>query len=196
MVGGGAVAWRKVERLVAAGARVTVVAPTAVAAIAELAAAGTIGWEPRAYTAGEAAAYRLVFAATDDGALNRRVASDADAAQVPANVADEPRAGAFYLPAQLRRGNLQLNIATEGEAPFFARRLRERWARRVGPEWAEQLTEAARFRAAVQAATQDPAVRERLYDRFVAETFPDGSDRVNPCPEAIWRQWIAEIVDI
>jgi len=200
VVGGGRVARRKVGRLLEAGAQVTVVAPTAVEAIADLAATGALQWAQRGYVAGESAAYKLVFAATDDRGLNLRVAADATAAGVPANVADDPKAGTFYLPAQVLRGNLQVNIATEGDAPFFARRLRERWARKLGPDWVEQLAEAARFRAAVLAATDDPRERERLFDRFVAATFETDTatdaDTVTPCPEETWRVWIAEIIGI
>jgi precorrin-2 dehydrogenase/sirohydrochlorin ferrochelatase len=193
VVGAGEVAARKVDRLLDSRARVTVVAPQATAAVASEADAGRLRWERRRYRGGEAAAYRLVFAATDDGELNRRIAEDADRAGALVNVADDPLGGSFYLPAQIRRGRLQLNIATEGGAPFVARRLREAWSRRLGPEWSAWLADAERFRTAVLAATDEPAARARLFDRYCAVTLPEGRDTVDLCPEPTWRAWLEEI---
>jgi precorrin-2 dehydrogenase/sirohydrochlorin ferrochelatase len=193
VVGGGAVAERKLARLLEAGAQITVVAPQAAAAVAAQATAGAVQWERRGYRDGEAGNYRLVFAATSDRQLNRRVAADAAAAGVLANVADEPRGGSFYLPAQVRRGRLQVNIATEGGAPFAARRLREIWSGRLGPEWEAWLADAEMFRAAVLAATDEPDERERLFACYCAATVSEKTDTVIRCPEATWRAWLDDI---
>ncbi len=73
VVGGGEVALRKVEGLLAEGARVTVVAPAAVAAVDDLARRGAIELRRRPHRAGDVAGFALVFAATDDRAVNARV---------------------------------------------------------------------------------------------------------------------------
>ena len=70
VVGGGPVAARKVEALLRAGARVTVVAPTAADAIAEH---PDVVWQRRMYRPGEAGSYRLVVTATNDPAVNSLV---------------------------------------------------------------------------------------------------------------------------
>jgi siroheme synthase-like protein len=73
VVGGGAVALRKVEGLIEAGARVTVVAPQVVPAIDELARRSLLKVERRPYAHGDVAGFALVFAATDDRGTNGRV---------------------------------------------------------------------------------------------------------------------------
>lgn len=196
VVGAGQVAWRKVRRLLEAGARVTVVAPEALPELAGRAAesGGRLDWRRRRYRAGEAAdpaaGYALVFAATAEAALNAQVAAEATAAGRPVNVTDDPVASTFYLPAQIRRGALQLNIATDGGAPFLARRLRESWESWLGPEWALWTRSAALFRAAVLREVADPAAQRQLFDRFAAETISGEGRAVRDCPTAVWSAWI------
>src|SRR3972149_3727193 len=90
VVGGGWVALRKVEGLIAEGAQVTVVTPEAVGPLAPLAKDQAITLEKRAYRPGEAAAFPLVFAATDDREVNRRVSEDAASAGGGGNAGPGP----------------------------------------------------------------------------------------------------------
>src|SRR6476661_4468416 len=89
VVGGGAVATRKVLGLLAVDARITGRAPELSAPLAELAAVGRIRWEEGPYVAlgvaDDGRSWSLVFAATDDAAVNLRVVADADAAGAWAN---------------------------------------------------------------------------------------------------------------
>ncbi len=123
VVGGGQVAARKVAGLLRAGAAVTVVAPDAVAEIAE---DPDVRWHQRPYRRGEVASYRLAITATDDPAVNRQVARDGDAANVFVNSADDPANCSFILPAVVRRGDLQLAVSTNGRSPAFASWVRRR----------------------------------------------------------------------
>jgi uroporphyrin-III C-methyltransferase/precorrin-2 dehydrogenase/sirohydrochlorin ferrochelatase len=170
VVGGGWVALRKVEGLIAEGAQVTVVTPDAVGPLETLTKNQAIALEKRAYQAGEAAAFSLVFAATDDREVNRRVSEDAASAGVWVNVADDPALCTFHLPARVRRGSLQLSIASGGESPFVVRRLRAFLERRFGPEWTAWIEAAGRFRGAVRALGLPRDEMERRYDLFFDST--------------------------
>jgi precorrin-2 dehydrogenase/sirohydrochlorin ferrochelatase len=123
VVGGGPVAARKVAGLLRAGAAVTVVAPDAVAEIAE---DPDVRWHQRAYRRGEVASYRLAVTATDDPAVNRQVARDGDAANVFVNSADDPANCSFILPAVVTRGDLQIAISTNGRSPAMSAWVRKR----------------------------------------------------------------------
>ncbi len=170
VVGGGGVALRKIEGLVAEGARVTVVAPEPMTALTALAAAGEITLDRRPYRSPEAGQFALAFAATDDREVNRTVFQDAEAANVWANVADDPELCSFHLPARVQRGSLQLAVASAGEAPFVVRRIRQLLERRFGPEWGEWLSAAARFREAVLDQGGPRAEREQRFDAFFGAT--------------------------
>lgn len=123
VVGGGPVAARKVSGLLRAGARVTVVAPEAVAEISE---DPDVQWFRRDYRRGEVASYRLAITATDQPAVNTQVRVDGDAAGIFVNSADDPANCSFTLPAVARQGDVQLAISTAGRSPALARWLRRR----------------------------------------------------------------------
>lgn len=125
VAGGGAVAERKVARLLEAGARVAVVAPRLTGALAELAEGGQIEWTPREWVDGDLAGAWLVFAATDSEAVNRAVAEAARTARVWCNVAAPGEAGDLQVLATISDGPLQIGIGTGGASPLVARRVRE-----------------------------------------------------------------------
>ncbi|HEY6105169.1 MAG TPA: uroporphyrinogen-III C-methyltransferase, partial [Anaeromyxobacteraceae bacterium] len=191
VVGGGEVALRKVEGLLAEGARLTVIAPEAVPAVEDLARLGTIELRRRPHRAGDSAGFTLVFAATDDRAVNARVFEEARDAGIWVNVADDPELCTFHLPARVERGALQLAIASGGGAPFVARRLRQMLERRFGPEWSEWMEAAARFRQAVRAAGLPRAAMERRYDAFFAATVDAERLRARVPRAAELGAWLA-----
>jgi precorrin-2 dehydrogenase/sirohydrochlorin ferrochelatase len=135
VVGGGAVAARKVEGLLEAAARVTVVSPVLVPALLALANEGRLHWKPREHRGRDLAGAWLVMAATDDRAVNAEVAAEARARGVWVNCADDPAHCDFALPAVLRRGPLTVAVSTGGASPAMARLLREEIGRRLPADW-------------------------------------------------------------
>lgn len=146
VVGGGAVAARKVAALVDAKARVTVVAPRVCEALDALERSGEVRVERRAYAPGDVSGAFVVVAATDDEEVNRQVAGDARAARALVNVVDRPALCAFTVPAVVRRGDLTLAVATGGRCPSLARAIREQLERQFGPEYAEAVARLGELR--------------------------------------------------
>ena len=125
VVGGGPVAERKIEGLLAALASVTVVSPTLTAALQRLAKEKKIRHFMRDYRKGDLSGYRLAFVATDDAQVNRAVYEEAEEADVFINAADDPAHCDFILPSVLRRGQLQVAVASGGSSPALSRAVRE-----------------------------------------------------------------------
>lgn len=148
VVGGGAVADRKVQGLLEAGAVVTVVAPDVCAALAARTGVDIIR---RPYRRGEVAGHWVVIAATDDAEVNRAVFVDGEASGVWVNGADDPENCSFTLPSVLRRGDLTVSVSTGGRSPAMARWLRLRLAEELGPEYEVLLDLLAAERASVKA---------------------------------------------
>ena len=136
LVGGGAVAQRRVERLLQAGARVRVVSPELTPALAELHERGAVEHMRRGFEPDDLADVVLAFAATDDAPTNRRVTDEARRRGVLVNVADDPVASDFALPACVTRGPLVLSVSTNARSPGLAAALRRRLESQFGPEWA------------------------------------------------------------
>lgn len=167
VVGGGDVAQGKVESLLDADARVTVVTPAPNAAVAALAETHEILHHPRRYQRGDLAEAVLAYVAVDDESERAAVAADAAAAGVLVNVVDEPRLCSFIAPAVLRREPVTIAVSTGGASPALARRLREELEAQVGPEYGTAATILARLRPLIRAAEPDPGARARTYARLV-----------------------------
>ena len=125
VVGGGAIALRKVSALVEAGARVMVVSPWLTPALLRLAAEAPLSWRPREYVAGDAAGFVLVMVATDDRAANAAVAAECRERGIWVNCADDPDRCDFILPSVFRRGAVTVAVSTGGASPTMARLVRE-----------------------------------------------------------------------
>ena len=125
VVGGGAIALRKVSALVEAGARVTVVSPSLTPALLRLAAEAPLRWQPREYAQGDAAGFTLVMVATDDRAVNAAVAAECRERGIWVNCADDPARCDFVLPSVLHRGAVTVAVSTGGRSPTMARLVRE-----------------------------------------------------------------------
>jgi uroporphyrin-III C-methyltransferase/precorrin-2 dehydrogenase/sirohydrochlorin ferrochelatase len=195
VVGGGGVALRKIQGLVEEGARVTVVAPDVVEPVAMMAEKGEIALERRVYRGDAAGRWSLIVAATDDRGVNQRVFEEAEEHGVWCNVADDPDFCSFHLPARVRRGPLQLALSSAGEAPFAVARLRRLLERRFGPEWAEWLDAAARFRNSVRELGHTPSAQSALYDRFFEATVDGDSLTARVPTEKEERGWLQATVD-
>ena len=124
VVGGGEPAARKVELLLSAGARVTLIADTVVGEIAQLIADARISWAGRGFDDGDLSGMALVIVASDDEALAARVSHAAQQRSLPVNVVDRPRLSSFIMPAIVDRAPITIAISTGGAAPALARRIR------------------------------------------------------------------------
>lgn len=122
VVGGGEVALRKIRLLRRAGARIEVVARELLPELAALDVTRIAGeFEPA-----QLQGCVLVVAATDDAALNARVADAAQKLSIPVNVVDDGAASTYITPSIVDRAPLLVAISSGGAAPLLARRLRER----------------------------------------------------------------------
>jgi precorrin-2 dehydrogenase/sirohydrochlorin ferrochelatase len=161
VVGGGAVAARKVEGLVAAGAEVVVVAPQ----ICEAVRAWGVELVERPYQRGDLEGAWLAIAATDDPGVNRAVHADGEAGRVWINAADDPPACSFTLPAVVRRGPVMVTVSTAGYSPALASWIRGQVADQLGPEvgqLAQWLSEARDQLKASGRSTEDVDWRPAL----------------------------------
>jgi len=124
VVGGGPVALRRVGALLMARAKVTLVSPTAVAALEDLADRGQIDWLQRPYEQGDLRDAWLAMACTADAAVNAEVLAAADEARVFCLRADDASGASAWMPATGRSG--QATVSVHGNRdPHTAAALRD-----------------------------------------------------------------------
>lgn len=178
VVGGGTVARRKLEPLVAAGARVVVGAPWLDEVVGQLVDAGLVEHLPGNFATRWLDGAWLVVAATDDGAVNRAVAAAAEERRIWANVVDDLELSSYQSPARVERGPLQIAISSGGGAPMLARHLREKLETELDESLADLATLLLRERRRIRTRHPRLAERRRFFDALlngpVAERFRAG----------------------
>jgi siroheme synthase-like protein len=150
VVGGGAIALRKVETLMDYDTKITVVAPEIHEKLEHHAKEGRITLEKRKYRSPEAGAFSLVISASDDNELNKQVYEDARGSGALVNVVDDPPHCDFIFPAVLRRDCLTTAISTDGKAPFMSGHLRLLLEDLFPKHWERLMSFAAVFRNQVR----------------------------------------------
>jgi len=142
VIGGGAVAERKIANLLEAGAQVTVISPGITETIARWSKENSITLIARRYQPGDLAGYELVFVATDDQEVNATAYNESRERGVWVNAADDPAHCDFILPSVLRRGDLTVAVSSGGASPALARTIREELEIHLTQEY-EQLAQLA-----------------------------------------------------
>jgi len=137
VVGGGQVALRKVEALLARGADVHVISDDLSPELGRMFAAGEIEVDERRYQSGDLRGAFVVVAATDDRKTNLQVAGEARGASVLVNVVDDAEHSDFIVPSVISRGDVTVAVSTAGRSPALARKIRTRLEKEFGPEYAE-----------------------------------------------------------
>ncbi len=125
VIGGGPEAQRKVEGLLGAGAKVTVVSPELTRPLQKMLADGEIDCIQREYQEGDIDPFHIVMVATDDGKVNNEISAEGRRKRIWVNAADDIPNCDFILPSVIRRGAITIAASTGGASPALARRLRE-----------------------------------------------------------------------
>lgn len=164
--GGGEEALAKARLLSNTSARVVIHADAPEVALEAYTAENTVGLVRAPYAPAQIEGASLVFAATGDRALDRRIVSDARQCGVPANAVDQPDACDFFTPAIVNRAPVAVAIGTEGAGPVLAQMIRARIDRMLPPSLGELARLAASYRTAVDRLLPRGVARRIFWRRF------------------------------
>jgi len=132
VVGGGKVATRKVGLLLDAKADVTVISPGITPELKQLAEQRKIKHISREFTDSDIENRFLVFAATDERAVNKQVIKSSQDRRILCNSADGNWINSdFVTPATYRKGELTVSVSTGGRSCRRSRLIKENIARHV-----------------------------------------------------------------
>ncbi|WP_405782333.1 uroporphyrinogen-III C-methyltransferase [Streptomyces sp. NBC_00859] len=112
VVGGGQVAQRRLPALIAAGADILLVSPSATPSVEAMASAGEIIWERRAYADGDLAGAWYVLIATGDTAANEQASSEAERHRIWCVRSDDAAAATAWTPATGRSEGVTVAVLT------------------------------------------------------------------------------------
>lgn len=166
IVGGAEEALAKARLLAQSSAVLRIVSdetsPELLAFIAETGAAHIAD----AYDAAHLNGAVMVFAASGDAALDRRVAGDARRLGIPVNAVDRPELCDFFTPALVNRAPVAIAIGTEGAGPVLAQMLRSRIDRMLSPSLGPLAALAASFRDTAERLLPKGNARRRFWSDF------------------------------
>ena len=170
VVGGGRIAFRKVQQLLAAGGDVTVLAPQIIEEFNDI----PVTLLHREYATGDVAQFRLVITATGNTPVDQAIFDECESLGIWVNSADDPVRCSFTLPAAFRRGPVMVTVSTGGASPALASFLRSELEQLIGEEFAEIAATLAAERAQFHAngvSTEDvdwkPIIRTALQQAAV-----------------------------
>lgn len=172
LVGAGDVAARKLRVLLAAGAKVTVVAPRLAESCAALQTKNEFVYLAETFSANHLQGKWLVIAATGDADVNAAVAVAAEEARIFANVVDDTEQCSAIVPAIVDRSPVLIAISSGATAPVLARRIREQLESLLDESIGSFAKLARRWRDRIKATLPDVAARRRFWDAALDSRVP------------------------
>ena len=178
VIGGGPVALRKVQKLLAAGAKVMVIAPHVMEEIEQWSAQGKLVWLRRyfssqTFTSGKLPRFSLVFCATDSRETNHKAAVLAKAQGALVNSVTNPEDCDLHVPAVVSQGDINIAITTQGASPAFAGLIKQDLAKRYHSGFGEFLCWLKELREDIKAAEPDSKKRVQLWQGLLDEDIFD-----------------------
>jgi precorrin-2 dehydrogenase / sirohydrochlorin ferrochelatase len=167
VIGGGEVARRKIGELIACKARVIVISPTVGPAISNMVTLGKIQWHARSFQRGDLEDAFLVFAATDNHDVQRKVAEEARERKILFNSVDDPEGCSFQVPARVRRGDFLLTVSTGGGSPALAAKLRRKLSLEYGKEYQQLVELLGRIRKHIVADGETSETHRVLFEKLL-----------------------------
>lgn len=181
IVGGGAVAKRKVERLLAFTSRIIVIAEeTDITGVKVL---------RRKLALADLELGDFVIAATNDRETNRAIAGYCSEHRIPVNVVDDPELCSFIFPSVVKRGDLTIGISTGGTSPAYAQLLRKTLEHELPSHIGGILERMGALRSVVPAQVPEQDRRARCYREILSQLLLDNNATTDKEIDDIIYRW-------
>jgi precorrin-2 dehydrogenase/sirohydrochlorin ferrochelatase len=177
VVGGGRVAERKISGLIATKANITVVAPKISMEIQQLVENGKIDWLAKSFSIEDIEEAFMVFAATNEKDLNRKIKDAAEVCTL-VTIADDPEVSDFHVPAKVQRGRLTVAVSTGGASPTLARKIRSQLEQEFDERYEDYLNFLFAARQQILEEVEDPSLKSKLLNQIVNPEFLNSKNRL------------------
>ena len=147
-------------------AHVVVVGPVMTRVLLKLGEEGTIEYFQRTYTVKDLDNTALVFACTDNNAINNKIKKEAARKNIPVNVADSPDVCDFIVPSIIKKGDLTIAISTSGELPLLSKKLRQKIEEVVTDDYLEYLHIIGEFRRYLLKTVKEARKRGTIMKKY------------------------------
>ncbi len=135
--------------------------------------------EARGFTPADLNGAALIYAATEDDALNAQIAALASAQNIPVNAADQKAACSFITPALVDRAPVVISIGSEGTSPGLSRALKSDLETRLPITLGRLALKTQDLRAKVKTLMPALSDRQRFWARIFDNKNLDSHLRLN-----------------
>ena len=173
VVGGGTVAFRKVQVLLEFKAAVTVIAPEVQEKLKKNLGNHITIYE-RKFVPEDLRDMTLVVAATDDKEQNHRIAELAKKACIPVNAVDQIEDCSFIFPSYIKKQNVVGAFSSAGNSPVITQYLKEEMREVLDEQLGEINEYMGSVRDAVKAQVPTEPERRKVYQTVLTELLEEG----------------------
>lgn len=170
VIGGGAVAARKIETLLEANADITVVSSELHEKIIPAFNDKLLTWKQKQFEPADLTDAFLIIAATNQAAVNVQVYDNTSNQQL-INIVDRPDLSNFIVPASFRRGKLAVAVSTSGAMPGLSRKVKQELASQYDETYTEYLDFLEHSRQRVLREIADPHKRRKILKSLLQPEF-------------------------
>lgn len=172
VVGGGAIAAEKLEKLVDFTNSVTVISPKVCRDSSKIIKEYTLVLEHREYQTGDIDGFDIVIVATNIPLMHKEIYKESRGSRVLVNSVDDINYCDFIFPSYLKQGDLTIAFSTSGASPSFAKQIRQHFQKKLPNSIADFLEKMKALR------TTMPKGKERMkyFDDLTRRYFKDNFD--------------------
>ncbi len=194
IVGAGSVAERKARLLLAAGAKLHVVAPAVSAQFQQWELDHSLTISRRHFRPTDVSGCFLVIGATNDSKVNAEIFAAADERQIFCNSVDDPDASSAIMPAIVDRSPLLVAISSGGKAPVLLRRLRESLERQLPQGLAQLAASLGQLRPRIAKLLSPGQPRRQFWERFLDGAIANKLQAGKPVTEDALEREVQRVI--
>jgi uroporphyrin-III C-methyltransferase/precorrin-2 dehydrogenase/sirohydrochlorin ferrochelatase len=192
VIGGGAVAHRKINTLLKSGATITLISPQLCDELQQKVTNKLIAYHARNFTDSDLNNSFIAIAATDDSEVNRHIARVAEQKNVLVNVADSLALSNFIMPSVLDRSPVTIAVSTGGASPVLAKSLRMKLETLIPSACGRLAAISEEYRAKVKAHFPEQRQRKAFWENTLAGPF---AELVYAGQDIMARQLLDELLE-
>ena len=190
VIGGGDIAFRKINLLIKAQAKVDCLSPLFCEGITNLSQNGDVNLIQKRFESDDIKDYAIIIASTDDSSVNALISKSAKEARIPVNVVDSPELSSFIMPSIVDRSPVIIAVSSAGRAPVLARIIRAKLETVIPSAYGVLAEIAGEYRQKVKdrfSKIKDRrAFWESIFSGVIAEKVFSG--RINEAKDDIEKQ--------
>lgn len=164
VAGGGRLALHKVSILLNFGVRIKVVGEEICPELWDL---GELQIIQREFEEGDIVGADFVVAATDDAALNERIADLCRQKDILVNAVDQKEACSFIFPALIQEKNLLISVSTGGNSPAAAAYVKRKLKSHIPAYYGDMVETLSEYRDYILEYIDSAEQRKEIFNRLL-----------------------------